>query len=536
MSDSLPYDHADIHITDAHASKNNLLFLPRFSACLLVFLLFSSVFYSVPVVMAKPTNEKFSWHLEDVDIRLVIQQVAKLTGQSFVVDPRVQGKIHLYADAAESPEEIYQLFTEALRVMGYVTQTVNNHTHILPMQHAAGHASTSATANIILSTFALGHLSGESVQAAIKPLLPEWVRLSFLEDNNHLLFVGDVTTYKNIHLVLTQLQQAIPKQAAFQFQEYQVKNNRLDVLLPSLRALLASQQYPIQLQRVDSRAGVDDIGIEPSALASNKKQDETPALSIQLIAMPAQQRFILYSPDVVHQKVRQWLPLVDVAPQQIIVQVMIAEVDHQYLQTKGMQWQSFSASPSSLLSLQLLPQPKGLKLELFQPLHIAIESLVQEQRAEVLARPLVRTLNGQLAEVEVGQRVSVTHSSHEAGAVGSQPYQTFAREDVSLSLAVTPTIINQDEIELEITHQNNSLVNPSSTSTTPLVNVSRLNTRVRAKDGETIVLGGIIQKQTHERSRKPAWKRFSWLGRWLRHRHQQSHKKVLFILLKPLRV
>ena len=63
-----------------------------------------------------------SWqiNLKEADIGAFISQVADITGKSFVVDPRVKGKVNVLTSEPMSKDGVYELFLSVLQVQGYV--------------------------------------------------------------------------------------------------------------------------------------------------------------------------------------------------------------------------------------------------------------------------------------------------------------------------------------------------------------------------------------------------------------------------------
>ena len=62
-----------------------------------------------------------SWqiNLKNADIRELITQIATITGRTFVIDPRVKGKVTVISNTALDEHAIYELFLSVLRVHGY---------------------------------------------------------------------------------------------------------------------------------------------------------------------------------------------------------------------------------------------------------------------------------------------------------------------------------------------------------------------------------------------------------------------------------
>jgi len=64
-------------------------------------------------------EETWRLNLKDADIRAFVTQVADITGYSFVVDPRVKGKVTVLSSAPMNRDEIYDLFLSVLSVHGF---------------------------------------------------------------------------------------------------------------------------------------------------------------------------------------------------------------------------------------------------------------------------------------------------------------------------------------------------------------------------------------------------------------------------------
>ncbi|WP_166263169.1 type II secretion system secretin GspD [Marinobacter caseinilyticus] len=74
----------------------------------------------MPVVtMAQESEGTWRLNLKDADIRAFVTQVADITGYSFVVDPRVKGKVTVLSSAPMNKDEIYDLFLAVLQVHGF---------------------------------------------------------------------------------------------------------------------------------------------------------------------------------------------------------------------------------------------------------------------------------------------------------------------------------------------------------------------------------------------------------------------------------
>lgn len=75
----------------------------------------------LPLLAVAQAQDEQTWrlNLKDADIRAFVTQVADITGYSFVVDPRVKGKVTVLSSAAMNKDEIYDLFLAVLNVHGF---------------------------------------------------------------------------------------------------------------------------------------------------------------------------------------------------------------------------------------------------------------------------------------------------------------------------------------------------------------------------------------------------------------------------------
>ena len=75
----------------------------------------------LPFIYMVHGQEAETWrlNLKDADIRAFVTQVADITGYSFVVDPRVKGKVTVLSSAPMNKDEIYDLFLAVLNVHGF---------------------------------------------------------------------------------------------------------------------------------------------------------------------------------------------------------------------------------------------------------------------------------------------------------------------------------------------------------------------------------------------------------------------------------
>lgn len=76
-------------------------------------------------------------NLKDADINVLIATVSEITGKTFIVDPRVQGKVNVVSNQPLSKAQLYELFLSILRVNGFSAIASGSTVRIVPEQTAA---------------------------------------------------------------------------------------------------------------------------------------------------------------------------------------------------------------------------------------------------------------------------------------------------------------------------------------------------------------------------------------------------------------
>jgi len=124
---------------------------------------------------------------------------------------------------------------------------------------------------------------------------------------------------------------------------------------------------------------------------------------------------------------------------------------------------------------------------------VLIRALQGDGETNLLSTPSLVTLDNQEAEIIVGQNVPfVTGQSTGASSDTDNPFQTIERQDIGVTLKVTPQINEGDAISMQL-YQEVSDIQASSEGAVDIVTTKRaITTTVQLEDGELLVLGGLI--------------------------------------------
>lgn len=169
---------------------------------------------------------------------------------------------------------------------------------------------------------------------------------------------------------------------------------------------------------------------------------------------------------------------------------------------------------------------------------VLLEALETVGETNILSSPRITTLNNKEARILVGSTepyVTTTTTTPATGPTTTAESINFI--DVGVKLYVTPTIHRDDYITMKIKPEVSSVVRTlvtSNNNTIPVVETSEAETTVRAKDGVTIVIGGLIKEEKIDSTRKiPLLGDLPLLGFAFRSQGQFDRKTELVIFLTP---
>ena len=170
-----------------------------------------------------------------------------------------------------------------------------------------------------------------------------------------------------------------------------------------------------------------------------------------------------------------------------------------------------------------------------------IRALSTNGDVNLLSTPSITTMDNEEAKIVVGQNVPFRTGSTTSGSDGaSNPFTTIQREDVGLTLEVTPNIHDGNLVQLKV-HQEVSEVDPASLSVIGaegsadlITNIRTIDTTILVDDQEVIIIGGLIRdKETSNESKVPLLGSIPGIGFLFRSTSTTTQKQNLLVFLRP---
>lgn len=193
------------------------------------------------------------------------------------------------------------------------------------------------------------------------------------------------------------------------------------------------------------------------------------------------------------------------------------------------------------------PLPAGLVLSQDiseRDITAVVQALDQQGDLQIVSKPRLRTLHNQPAVVRVGQDFPI-FTTEVVAAPGTPPVltTTITVENVTIGtvLSITPQIAADGLITLDITPAVSRLVRverlattSGSQATAPVIDIRQSTSLVRVRDGDTVVLGGLVQEGTATTVRKiPVLGDIPLLGRAFRGELKSKENTELVFFVTP---
>ena len=141
-------------------------------------------------------QEQVRINFRDADIRSVIESVAEITGKSFVLDPRVKGKVTIIAPQAIDSSLLYSAVLSAIQVQGFQAVEDGAVTRIVPFNQSFSFAGGIGDNKLETQVLKIKYVQASTLVPVLKPMLSNGARLMAFAQSNYLV-VSDIRSNIN---------------------------------------------------------------------------------------------------------------------------------------------------------------------------------------------------------------------------------------------------------------------------------------------------------------------------------------------------
>ncbi|MCK9182191.1 MAG: hypothetical protein M0P13_04840 [Fibrobacteraceae bacterium] len=252
--------------------------------------------------------------------------------------------------------------------------------------------------------------------------------------------------------------------------------------------------------------------------------------------------------------ISQYIEKMDLPVAQILIEVLVVDMDIEKGHSHGVNllFGDAAASQGSETLFPSIDQTFNRKqtqsiingiglgeiIKVPKDLVMKINALEQEKMLDVKARSQIATLNGETAVLTIGQTQYFMLNSevdyNQGEAVTAKTTQRFEQIEANSTITVTPYVTGEGEITCEIVPDFSEPEGTFSSTTMPTLNKRYVKSSVRLRNGETIVLGGMVKESENDVHKQLPFfgsiPIIGWLFKNVEHVHSKSQ---LLIFVTP---
>jgi len=264
---------------------------------------------------------------------------------------------------------------------------------------------------------------------------------------------------------------------------------------------------------------------------------------VKVIDDKTRNMLIIYATPKKYKLLLNMLRKLDVLPKQVLIEVTIAELTLKDSLEHGFEWYLKNNSETGIFSTLggLGLGSAGLSGAIINSsrfLQLHMNFFAQKNLINILSSPKIVVVDNQPATLNVGTDVPIlTSSSNTVNNGGDETLsQSVEYRKTGIILNVTPTIHSNNSLMLKITQTvSEAQANSTSNISSPIVLMRNIDTNVVLKSGQTLMLGGLIRKNTSTTDSKvPILGDIPYVGELFKTSQESTDKTELIILIKPI--
>jgi general secretion pathway protein D len=164
---------------------------------------------------------------------------------------------------------------------------------------------------------------------------------------------------------------------------------------------------------------------------------------------------------------------------------------------------------------------------------VLINAIQEDQNSNILSKPSILAMDNETAKSSDGQEIPVT-TGESLGSNNSNPFRTTSRQEVGISLEVTPQINEGNSVLLDIKIEVSGVAGVVSSGVDLITNKRTIETTASVENNEIMVLGGLIDEDLQENINKvPILGSIPLVGRLFQSSSDSTVKRNLMVFIKP---
>ncbi len=372
---------------------------------------------------------------------------------------------------------------------------------------------------------------------------------------NSILLAGDKSARLRVRALIAQLD--TPLEGGGFTQVVFLKHADAEELAPILLGVGRQQIKAEQRKAAPTQGAKVAPRVAPRTGLSGTRT--TPEFDIQ--ADPANNALIITASPAQFARIKRVIDELDVRREQVLVESIIAEVNTDLSRELGFEFAAIPTEGAGPVAISNIGGGKSTGAPLLDLLTggtnfgsglllggadlsaavkwaALLRALDGDAGSNILSTPTLVTMDNEEAKIVVGRNVPFVTGTFTTNASGAtNPFQTIERQDVGITLNITPHINEGDTLRLDI-EQEASNISPTAASVlaSDIITDKRLiKTSVLVENDGILVLGGLIQDDYRDKVQKvPVLSEIPFLGRLFRFDSTTKTKQNLMVFIHPV--
>lgn len=212
---------------------------------------------------------------------------------------------------------------------------------------------------------------------------------------------------------------------------------------------------------------------------------------------------VITAPSRIISEIKENIKQVDIPPKQVVIEAIVTEISSRAMKALGVDWKwnwtegTGVGNASGEISLNNLIGKINYNSN-NRNVIATLKMLIEKGEAKIRANPRVIAIDNESASIYIGKEKYYSISGE-----NNNTYAKLEMISSGITLKIQPKI-NEDEVIVNIEPEVSDVQGgETALKELPLINKRRVKTTVRIKDGETVVIGGLLQQ--HERKVESSW-------------------------------
>ncbi|MGH1424200.1 MAG: type II secretion system secretin GspD [Pseudooceanicola sp.] len=540
------------------------------------------------------TTAQVRLDLREANLRDFVAIVAESTGRNFILDPRVQGTVTVVSATEVSSAAVYEIFLNVLELNRLTIVEGGEADRIVPLD-LARELTPAGFGGYETRVIPVKNVPVQEVIDVVRPLIPAEAVLTGVPESGLIILSDRLEGYQRIVKLVKKLDQ--PRNASIDtIRLRNAKASDLLAVIQALdlapegaslsadtraNAIVVSgdSTFRTRVRRLVSELDTPQRGsatvvvkldyadasdLEPvvqKSFGASKGDGAASASDITIVAEPQQNALIVTGPSDRVQTIVASIRSLDARPSQVLIEAVVFELSVENFSDLSVQFgalldaalvggvefslqgrQTLTGVVGSVLSnTPASPGSGGTigggRIRNGNGILGFLSALASQSSTRLLSTPSILTLNNEEARIVVAKNVPfVTGSFSTVGdsAVPRDPFQTIERQDVGLTLEVTPQITADNNVRMRISQEVSNLTNTASAAGGEITSKRTLSTNALVRDDHVIILGGLVEDGNGSVSQGvPGLSRAPIIGGLFRGRNVSQSQRVLLIMLRP---